>query len=286
MRSLFLDIVQGINTVYSGWILWNLFLAFVPLLLSFQLFRRQAISPVWFAIACGGTALIGAAGLRLRLRRLMWAVSGVINDLRAGDTGTWLQLLWLGLVVIMALGVSIWLVRNAHTSKLWLWWLGLVVFIAFLPNAPYVLTDIIHLIRGTSYGSVRVWVVALVLIPIHLFAILLGFQAYVVSLLNINYFLKEKQLRQWTLPIELGIHALCAFGIYLGRFIRLNSWDILVDPTSILAITLNTLTSKRPVAVIAVTFIILTVSYWIMKQITLGLKLRWEYSRKGLDVLT
>jgi uncharacterized membrane protein len=286
MRSLLLDIVRGLNTVYSGWILWNLFLAFVPLLISFRLFRKQAIAPKWFAIAGGITAAIGIAGLQLRLDRVVWAVSGVVRDLQAGNISTWLQVLWLGVIGVVALGISLYLSRHANTSKVGLWWIGLVAFIALLPNAPYVLTDVIHLIKGTSYGTVRVWVIVTVLMPLHFLAIILGFQAYVISLLNINYFLKEKQLRAWTVPIELGIHALCAVGIYLGRFVRLNSWDIVVDPTSVLAITLNTLTSKRPIAVIVVTFVILTVLYWVMKQITLGLKLRVDYARQGLDVLT
>lgn len=85
--------------------------------------------------------------------------------------------------------------------------------------------------------------------------------------------------------MELFIHGLSAVGIYLGRFVRLNSWDLATDPTSVLIITLNTLTNKRPAAVVLVTFIILTILYWIMKQITLGIKLRIYYSKRGIDAL-
>jgi len=285
MRSLFFDILQGIDNVYNGWILWNLFLAFVPLLLSYQLFRRRVTPPFWFALACGLTAVIGVVGLQARLYRVIRALSGTARSLQSGDPGALLQILWLLLVVVIALGVSLWLSRNAHTSKVWIWWLGLAVFIAFLPNAPYVLTDIIHIIRGTSYGSTPIWVIALVLIPIHLCAMLLGFEAYVLSVLNINYFLKAKKLDFWILPSELCLHVLCAFGIYLGRFIRLNSWDLVVDPTSVLTDSLNTLTSKRPLAVILVTFVILMVFYWLMKQVTIGIMLRLQYARQGRDPL-
>jgi uncharacterized membrane protein len=162
---------------------------------------------------------------------------------------------------------------------------GLAVFIAFLPNAPYVLTDIIHLIRGTSSGDIATWVIALVFIPIHLVAILLGFEAYVISLLNVAFYLKQRELNRLVLPSELALHALCAMGIFLGRFIRLNSWDFVVAPTSVVVNTLNTLTQKLPFTVVFVTFVILTVLYWVMKQITLGLKLRYHYARKGLDPL-
>lgn len=285
MRWIALDIYQGINNVYSGWIWWNLFLAFVPMLLSFGLFRRKALSPLWYTSAWFGTALIGIVGLESRLPRLRWFFSGVLRGIQTGDRSTLLQILWLAVVMIIALGVSVWLFKQSHTRKLWLWWIGLVTFIAFLPNAPYVLTDIIHLIRGTSIGTSRIWVIAFIFIPLHTIAIALGFEAYVISLLNINFYLKQKGLQALTWPTEITVHALCAAGVYLGRFIRLNSWDIVVDPSSVLASTINTLTSKRPLAVITFSFILLTVLYWIMKQVTLGLKLRIQYAQKGLDAL-
>ncbi|MEM7063362.1 MAG: DUF1361 domain-containing protein [Cyanobacteria bacterium P01_B01_bin.77] len=285
MRWIALDIYQGLNNVYNGWIWWNLFLAFIPMLLSFRLFRRKAIPPVWFAIAWFGTALIGIIGLKSRIPRLRTAVFGVISNIQAGDPGTLLQLLWLAGVMVVALGISILLFKLSHTSKLWLWWIGLATFIAFLPNAPYVLTDIIHLLRGASSGTIKIWVLTFLFIPIHMTAIVLGFEAYVISLLNVNFYLKQKGLKVLTLAVELGIHALCAVGIYLGRFIRLNSWDVVVDPSSVLVSTLNTLTSKRPLAVIVFSFILLTVLYWLMKQVTLGLKLRIHYARRGLSAL-
>ena len=282
---IFENLYQGINNVYSGWIWWNLFLAFIPMLLSFSLFRRRAIPPFWMKVAWFVTALIGVLGLRSRLPLITRAVYRSIISLRTGETAALLQLAWLAAVVIIALGISIWLFKRSYTSRVWLWWVGLAVFIAFLPNAPYVLTDIIHLIRGIRSGLIQAWVIAMVFIPIHVTAMLLGFEAYVISLLNVNFYLKKHKLTRWLVPAELGLHALCAVGIYLGRFIRLNSWDVLVDPTSVMVNTLNTLTESRPMAVILVTFVILTMCYWMMKQITLGLKLRIHYARQGLDPL-
>ncbi|TVQ13014.1 MAG: DUF1361 domain-containing protein [Leptolyngbya sp. DLM2.Bin27] len=282
MRSLLLDIVSAFNNVYSGWIWWNLFLAFVPLLLSFGLFRPGVISRRWLLLAWGLVALIGVVGIWPRMPRVMRGWLNIVGD---GGAGTQLRLLWLIAIVAVVAILSLLSLSKQRQNQGWLWWLGVAVFLAFLPNAPYLLTDIIHLIRGTSAGQIPIWVVALVFIPIHATAILLGLQAYVVSILNLAIYLNHQGAKVLILPMELTIHALCAVGIYLGRFLRFNSWDLVVDPTGVMADTLNVLTSRRPVAVIVVTFMILASLYWLLKQINLGLKLRLRYARQGLDVL-
>ncbi len=282
MRSLLLDIASAFNNVYSGWIWWNLFLAFIPLLLSFSLFRPGVVPQGWLRVAWALTAAIGVVGIWPRLPRV---VEGWFNIVGHGGTVTVLRLMWLLVVIGAATALSLLLLKKQQVDQGWLWWAGVAVFLAFLPNAPYVLTDIIHLIRGISSGQILVWVVALVFIPIHAVAILLGFQAYVISILNLAIYLKRQGATAWILPVELTIHALCAVGIYLGRFLRFNSWDLLVTPTSVVADTLNVLTSRRPAAVMVVTFVILASLYWAAKQITLGLKLRLRYARQGLDAL-
>ena len=207
MKPRLLEAIEAFSGVYSGWILWNLFLAFIPLVLSFWLFRRQT------------------------------------NDRPA------------------------------------LWWLGWIVFIAFLPNAPYLLTDIIHLIRGTRLGY-AIWIIALVFIPLHVVAITSGFAAYAIALINQGHYLKRQGQRHLVLWSELAVHALCAIGIYLGRFRRLNSWDLVTDPGNVLMTTIDDLTAKLPLLVIVITFIVVTVMYWLMKQITLGLMLRFRYTHR------
>lgn len=212
MRELIDQALEAFSLDYSGWIAWNLFLAFIPLALSFWLFRRPS----------------------------------KVRDL--------------------------------------LWWVGFVMYIAFLPNAPYLLTDIIHLIRAAQ-SDFSPWVLGLVFFPVHLFAILSGFEAYVASIINQDYYLKRIGAQAWIVWAELATHALCAIGVFIGRFRRFNSWDIVTDPSYVLLKTIDDLTDKWPVLVICVTFVILTVLYWIFKQVTLGLKLRVEYARQGRDVL-
>lgn len=285
LHSVLKEVFATFDSVYSGWILWNLFLAAVPLFLSFLLFRRESLSKTKLRIAFAAIAAIGVVGLWPRLPRVMHAQMNLLGAILEGDRATQLKVIWWLILGIISVAMSVFLFKREKSRRSALWWLGLVAFIAFLPNAPYVLTDIIHLIKGIGSGGLQVWVIALVFIPLHAIAILLSFEAYTLSLINQAYYLKKKGNERFILPTELLIHALSAIGIYLGRFIRLNSWDLATDPTSVLVTTLNTLTTKRPAAVVFVTFIILTVLYWVMKQITLGIKLRIYYSKQGIDAL-
>jgi len=182
-------------------------------------------------------------------------------------------IIWNLFLAFIPFALSFWLYRRRSTSRTLLWWVAFAVFFAFLPNAPYLLTDIIHLIRATRSGYSAL-VLTLIFIPLHLFAILSGFEMYVISLLNQGHYLKRIGLEKYIIGSEIATHALCAVGVYMGRFRRFNSWDLVSDPANVLLITLDDLTHKRPAIVIFISFIGLTVLYWIAKQITLGLVLR------------
>src|SRR5512146_3335006 len=99
MRSILSDIVTAFDNVYSGWILWNLFLAFVPLMLSFWLFRPRAIPRHWFQMACGLVVVIGVVGLWPRKAKILSIWVSTLGDAVTRDGGALLRLSWLVLVV-------------------------------------------------------------------------------------------------------------------------------------------------------------------------------------------
>jgi uncharacterized membrane protein len=175
---------------------------------------------------------------------------------------------WNLFLAFIPLALSVWLFRKKR-GRSWVWWLGFIVFYAFLPNAPYLLTDVIHLIDDIREIQ-SVWMITLVLIPIYLLVILAGFQAYVASLINLGYYLHRIAKSQWILWVELITHALCAVGIYWGRFLRFNSWDLVTQPDALLTKGIEELVGKQPLVIIAITFVILTGLYAIMKRVTLG----------------
>lgn len=156
------------------------------------------------------------------------------------------------------------------------WWSGVAVFVAFLPNAPYTLTDIIHFLAKVQIQPpLPVWAIILLVIEFGLY-FLIGFQAYVLSLINLDDYLKRHRLRSWILPIELFLHALSTVGVYLGRFQRLNSWNIVTAPEKVFHQTVMDLASHKPLETMIFLFIVITTLYYLVKAIDLSLMRKWR----------
>jgi uncharacterized membrane protein len=187
-------------------------------------------------------------------------------------------MIWNLFLAYIPLGLSVWLFRINRARSL-LWWVIFLVFIAFLPNAPYVLTDIIHLIEFIRQGY-STWTITFVLIPQYLIFILAGVEAYVISLINLGYYCHKLGRGKYITWVELITHALCSLGVYLGRFQRFNSWDIVTKPDNLMDSIVDNLMGKWSVLMMSVTFLILVVLYWLMKEITLGLIFRFRYQKK------
>lgn len=175
---------------------------------------------------------------------------------------------WNLFLAFIPLVLSVWLFRS-RLGRSWVWWLGFIVFYAFLPNAPYLLTDVIHLIDDIRTIQ-SVWIITLVLIPVYVLVIFAGFEAYVISLINLGHYLHRIGKSQWIFRVELITHALCAIGIYWGRFLRFNSWDFITQPDAILTRGVEELLGKQPMVIIAITFVVLLGLHVLMKRVTLG----------------
>lgn len=190
-------------------------------------------------------------------------------------------MLWNTFLALIPFVLSLWLFRGRGSGVRRLsWWIGLIVFVAFLPNAPYVLTDIIHIVRFIREGA-PMWTIVLVLIPQYLLFILVGVEAYVASLVNLGHYLHKQRQSKWILPAELTLHALCAIGIFLGRFPRFNSWDIVTGPHRLAGYLVSALFNLEYLGVMAITFVIIATLYWPMKQITLALMLYVKSNQKN-----
>jgi uncharacterized membrane protein len=97
------------------------------------------------------------------------------------------------------------------------------VWLLFYPNAPYILTDLIHLVE---HPSGLVWFDLVLIATCAWTGLLIGF----VSLSLVQSVVRRHFGAPAGWLFVLTTTALASFGIYLGRFLRWNSWDVLTDP--------------------------------------------------------
>ena len=102
-----------------------------------------------------------------------------------------------------------------------------LIWILFLPNAPYIITDFIHL--GPK-PNVPLWFDVALLSTCAGTGLLLGY----TSLADIHHVMARRYGRPtgWTVAAVASL--LCGFGIYVGRFLRWNSWDAITNPWPVL----------------------------------------------------
>lgn len=145
-----------------------------------------------------------------------------------------LFLAWLPLIFAHAL--YRWLERGR-----WVSWQGITLsalWLGFLPNSFYLVTDFIHL---HATGEVSLLFDAVMFMSFAWNGLILGF----MSVLLIHSEL-QKRLRPRAVLIGLGIvFLLCSLAIYLGRYLAWNTWDILINPAGIIFDLSNRITSPR-----------------------------------------
>ncbi|ASV29288.1 DUF1361 domain-containing protein [Maribacter cobaltidurans] len=102
-----------------------------------------------------------------------------------------------------------------------------LLWLLFLPNSPYIITDLIHLNNKHSY---ILWLDLFLIFVFALNGLLLG----LLSMMEMSKILQEKLGRTTTKYILFNVCLLSGYGIYLGRFLRFNSWDIITQPITLL----------------------------------------------------
>lgn len=135
-----------------GWVIWNLFLAWIPFALAILIYDRHRA---------------GTRPLRLAPLALLWLL--------------------------------------------------------FLPNAPYIVTDFSHLVPS---HVVPLWVDIVVIAAPAWTGMLLG----LLSLYLVQSVVRSLAGTRIAWTAAVAVLGLASFGIYLGRVLRWNSWDVFANP--------------------------------------------------------
>lgn len=111
-----------------------------------------------------------------------------------------------------------------------------VLWLLFLPNAPYLITDLIHLAPS---ARAPLWYDAVLLFTSALGGLLLGLRS-----LHMIHLLVRRRLGAapgWLFVVVVS--ALTGLGVYIGRFLRWNSWDAFLHPLSLSADLMHSLSN-------------------------------------------
>lgn len=101
------------------------------------------------------------------------------------------------------------------------------VWLAFLPNAPYLVTDFVHL---DYRPPVPLWFDLALLASFAATGVLLAYS----SVADVDWVVSRRFGRKAGMAVSLGSLALCGLGIYVGRYLRWNSWDLITAPETII----------------------------------------------------
>ena len=147
----------------------------------------------------------------------------------------YLFLIWNVFLAIIPFAITMYLnsKQNISRFKLIVW---LIIWLAFLPNAPYIVTDLIHIKTG---NNTLLWLDILVVLSFALSGLFL----FYLSIIDMQNLVKSKFEKIPIAPLTFSILFLCGFGVYLGRFLRYNSWEIISNPHVLISDVFNILIS-------------------------------------------
>jgi uncharacterized membrane protein len=141
---------------------------------------------------------------------------------------TFVFLVWNIFLAVIPYAIStILVVRHEKISNRWLLVFPFLAWLCFFPNAPYILTDLFHL---RPRAGVPFWYDLALILFFAWSGLMLGY----ASLMDMQMIITRHfgRVTGWVTVIVSLI--LGSFGIYLGRYLRWNSWDVLSSPFALI----------------------------------------------------
>jgi uncharacterized membrane protein len=163
----------------------------------------------------------------------------------------------------MVLSIVLWrMPRDAGRLR---FWSAMVVWVLFFPNAFYLVTDLIHMKKFGADGIFR-WFDMLLTTSFAAGGMFLG----CCSLYLLHLRIRQQFDRRAGWLFAGGMLALGSIGIYLGRALRLNSWDVVANPLKLASKVAGLIepASAKEVCAFSVTFFFFSFAvYWFVVSV-------------------
>jgi len=139
-----------------------------------------------------------------------------------------------------------------------------IIWLIFFPNAPYIITDLYYL---NNHPERMFWYDLITILLFSWTGLLTGFIS--MDIIKESLFAKLPKIKN--VIVVCFLFFLCAFGIYLGRDLRWNTWEIFVEPKEfsldVIDRFINPIGHRRTWAFTFLMGIFLNITYWSYKFI-------------------
>lgn len=105
-------------------------------------------------------------------------------------------------------------------------------WLVFFPNAPYVITDIFHFHQRPGVPQ---WYDLLLVLSAAWSGLMAGF----ISLQFVEAYLHKYAGAKWRAVLTVLFLFAASIGIYIGRFLRLNSWNVVTKPAKLVRLGID-----------------------------------------------
>ena len=206
-----------------------------------------------------GKRFLTAAGILSLVNIILFNLRVLITGSTRYSFIPWnLALAWVSLVLAIVLA------RNLK-HRPWSDWQNLLLsaaWLAFLPNAWYVLTDFIHVFPNAEISQLY----DIILVSLLVFT---GFALGFASLFLVHRELLRRFSPARSYLVIEGVILIASFAIYIGRDLRWNSWDVIANPGVLINVSdkiIDPFGSPRSITVTALFFTLISslyLAFWI-----------------------
>ena len=193
-------------------------------------------------------------------------VTLVVLGVRYTSKITFVFLVWNIFLALIPYAIStIVVLYHERIRNRWLLVIPFLAWLCFFPNAPYILTDLFHLKPRTG---VPFWFDLALILFFAWNGLMLGY----ASLLDMQSVITQ-HFNIWIgWAVAIGSLVLASFGIYLGRYLRWNSWDVISSPIGLLddiyVRILNPMAHQHTYGVTIIFSAFLVIGYLLIFQLT------------------
>lgn len=147
----------------------------------------------------------------------------------------------------------------------WKFFSVVFIWLLFIPNAFYIITDLFHLDMNQQ---VPLWYDLALLLSFAWSGLLFG----IVSVRQMEKLFETYFNKKFDLLFILPVMALNGFGVYVGRYLRFNSWDVFVNPLQLIGdivyLFIHPLRNRFDWSMIVCYSVLMTLIYLTIKKLS------------------